>query len=247
MVRSLFSSLGLVAVAAVALTACTIVTNPPPSGPAPATPAPAGNRSNVPVVGATPTATPAPAAGALPTTATGSNGPKVTVDGKEYTTVSRAIAWGSGDKNLPFKGFVHFTNGANTTLPNFDASTPVGVLFTSGFAIAANPYADAFPGIDATRTDHFAIRYEGTFLAPGQGDYIFKLESDDGSRLVIDNLPLITHDGIHAATPKTSSVKLSPGPHNFRLEYFQSARSAAALKLTVTPPGGAEKPFGPVI
>ena len=245
MVRSLFSSLGLAAVAAGALSACTIVTNPPPSGPAAPAPVPAGNRSNVPVAGA---ATTAPAvAGTLPTTATGSNGPKVTVDGKEYTTVSRAIAWGSGDKNLPFKGFVYFTNGANTTLPNFDAATPVGVLFTSSFAASASPYADAFPGIDATRTDHFAIRYEGAFLAPMQGDYIFKIESDDGSRLIIDSLPLLTNDGIHGVTAKSASVKLAPGPHNFRLEYFQGARSGAALKLSVTPPGGAEKPFGPVI
>ncbi|RYE88393.1 MAG: hypothetical protein EOO75_13330 [Myxococcales bacterium] len=245
MVRSLFPSFGLIA-AASGLVGCIVVTSPPPNGTAP-TPAPAGNRSNVPVAGAAGAATVAPAAGTLATTATGSNGPKVTVDGKEYTTVSRALAWGSGDKNLPFKGFVYFTNGANTTLPNFDAATPVGVLFTSSFAASANPYADAFPGIDATRTDHFAIRYEGAFLAPMQGEYIFKLESDDGSRLVIDNLPLLTNDGIHGVTAKTSSVKLAPGPHNFRLEYFQGTRNAAVLRLTVTPPGGAEKPFGPVI
>jgi hypothetical protein len=250
---------------------CVIVAQPGPNnGASSATPAQPNqgnqgnqpNRSGLPVLGraqpsTTATATAAPTATttatAAPTATTTAapaapTGPKVTVDGKEYTTLSSPVAFGGAD-NKPgnFRGFVHWLPTTTTQLPNFDTSTPAGVLFTPGFAVGTASYTEGFPGLDARRVEYFGIRYEGDFAVTVMGDYVFKLESDDGSRLTIDSLPLITNDGVHTAQAKTGTVKLSPGAHRIRLDYFQAGKGAAALKLTVTPPGGAEKPFAALL
>lgn len=246
---------------------CTIVTNPGPNnGASSAAPAqPQGNRSGLPVLrpGQTATAAPttAPAAtgttaptatatatATAPAVAAGPPGPKVTVDGKEYTTVSAPIPFGAGE-NRPgmFKGFVFFLPPTTNQLPSFDGLRPAGVLFTPGFAVNSATYTEGFPGLDAGRVDFFGLRYEGDFAVTSPGDYVFKLESDDGARLTIDSLPLITMDGIHTAQTKTGTVKLSAGPHRMRLEYFQAARGAATLRLLVASPGGAEKPFAALL
>lgn len=228
---------------------CVIVTQPNPNnGASSATPA-KNNRSGLPVHQAGQPATTATAtATATATIPPGPPGPKVTVDNKEYTTVSKPIAFGNGNNQQgSFKGFVYFIPETSTQIPNLDTIATAGVLFTQGFSISTTNYSEGFPGLDAGRMSFFAIRYEGDFAVTTPGDYAFKLESDDGAKLIIDSLPLITNDGIHTAQVKTGTVKLSTGPHRFRLEYFQAAPGAAALKLMVTPPGGAEKPFSPML
>ena len=224
MIRSLLPSFGLVAVGATALAGCVIVTDPQPARTA-------NNRSGVPVNGASPAATTAPAA----------NGPTVNVDGRNYVTVSRAVSFGSGDRSQPFKGLVYFTSGG-AALPNFESMQPVGVVFTNSFSVLAKSYSEGFPGIDPARNTNFAIRYEGTFTAAASGEYIFKLESDDGARFSIDNAPVVDDSGSHPAQVKTGTIRIGPGSHNFRLDYFQGV-GGAALRLSVTPPGGIEKQF----
>jgi hypothetical protein len=239
---------------------CVIVTQPGPNNGASSANPPANNQGGsgrgLPVLR---TGQPAPTQTAAPTAApttpastgtapAGPPGPKVTVDGKEYTTLSKAVAFG-GPENKPgtFRGFVHFLPPTTTQLPNFDAAPPAGVLFTPGFAVSTPNYTEGFPGLDAGRVEYFGIRYEGDFAVTAPGDYVFKLESDDGARLSIDSLPLVVLDGVHTAQTKTGTVKLAPGPHRLRLDYFQAARGAAALRLSVTPPSGAEKPFSAVL
>lgn len=247
--RTAFTSLTITSLLALTVigAGCTIITNPPPNG----GPQPAGNHSKVPVAGAaqpaatTPaTAAPTATATATPAVPAGPAGPRTTVDGKEYTTLSRAVTFGNGD-NRPgaFRGFVYFLPATTTALPNFDSIAPAGVLFTQGFSVSAANYGEGFPGLDAGRFDYFGIRYEGDFAVGVQGEYTFKVESDDGARLVIDSLPVVVLDGVHTAQNKTNMVRLAAGPHRFRLDYFQAARGAVALKVSVTPPGGAEKPF----
>src|SRR5687768_18342236 len=43
------------------------------------------------------------------------------------------------------------------------------------------------------------------------GSYTFRLTSDDGSRLLIDNALVINHDGLHGATPMEGTVTLTTG------------------------------------
>ena len=45
--------------------------------------------------------------------------------------------------------------------------------------------------------------YWGEFYVTDPGDYIFSLDSDDGSKLEIDNQLLIDLDGVHQAVSYT--------------------------------------------
>lgn len=72
-------------------------------------------------------------------------------------------------------------------------------------------------------TEHFGVRYEGTFETPQDGRYEFFLSSDDGSRLSIDGRAILDNDGIHpASTVKSRSLRLTKGPHKLMLDYFEA-------------------------
>jgi len=74
--------------------------------------------------------------------------------------------------------------------------------------------------------DHFSIRWEGSFNAPQTARYTFSLESDDGSRLFIDDAQVIDNWGPHARTTVDGEVELTRGVHRIKVEYFDSELDA---------------------
>jgi hypothetical protein len=102
-----------------------------------------------------------------------------------------------------------------TTLPNFDE--------LKAETVAKLP-ANRFDITPATRPDHFGFVYTGILKVPQDGEYSFSLDSDDGSRLVIDGTEILKYDGIHGVgQPKQAKVKLKQGRRAIRLDYFQGA------------------------
>ena len=70
-----------------------------------------------------------------------------------------------------------------------------------------------------------------------QGEYRFRLTSDDGARLTIDGTQVIDHDGTHGVTGKESGdVRLSAGDHAMLIEHFD-AGGGRSLKLEWRAPG----------
>ncbi len=110
--------------------------------------------------------------------------------------------------------------------------------------IPVRSFNEGFPGI-SERTEWFAIKYTGQFEAKRTGSYLFRLHSDDGSRLYIDGQLVIDNDGAHAPRSRIASVVLNQGKHSFVVKYFQGPRETLALQLFVTPPGKHEKTFRP--
>lgn len=72
------------------------------------------------------------------------------------------------------------------------------------------------------RTEHAALVFEGWIQAPDTGLFGFTLESDDGSRLWIDDRLVIDHDGLHGMSEKRGSIGLFAGLHRFKLAYFNA-------------------------
>jgi hypothetical protein len=64
------------------------------------------------------------------------------------------------------------------------------------------------------------------------GTFLFRLTSDDGSRLQVKGQPLIDHDGAHGMKPKEAMIELTPGTYPWRLEYCQG-NGAHGLELDV--------------
>lgn len=138
------------------------------------------------------------------------------------------------------KGDIYFIPENTSSLPDFSKLKPVGSVYTKSLDITPRSFESGFPGV-TDRTEWFAIRYTGAFSVEKAGDYSFRLHSDDGSKLFIDDKLVIDNDGIHAPQSQIGSVSLQSGIHTIRVEYFQGPRYDIALQLFVTMPGKGEE------
>jgi hypothetical protein len=89
------------------------------------------------------------------------------------------------------------------------------------------------------------LDFKGKFNVENDGDYEFRLLSDDGSMLWLDNTLAIDNDGQHPAQAKIKSWHLTSGKHSIRVLYYQGPRTHVALQLFVKPPDGPERLWGP--
>ena len=108
-------------------------------------------------------------------------------------------------------------------LPEFDAlkAEEVGKLPEGLFTLAPR-----------SRDDSFGFVFEGMINVPKDGRYTFYLDSDDGSRLSVDGLEVVEHDGIHGeGSEHSGSIELKQGRRPIRLDYFQGI---AGFGLTVS-------------
>lgn len=232
--------------------ACVVYTtpqqqSPQPASPAPSTAAPAPSATQAPAPVATASPTPKPAAPQLkkvgihaPLRVLPPGARIIEVDGKPVPVVTKAGPFGGGQASEgALLGLVYFLAEETTKLPNFDEYVPSGALYAKELNVAPRDFTEGFPGVDA-RHEWFAIRYSGQFSTKVAGDYEFRLVSDDGATLRIDNVPLIDNDGLHEASEKRAKIRLMAGQHSIEVRYFQGARPKVALQLFVTPPNGNE-------
>ena len=88
-------------------------------------------------------------------------------------------------------------------------------------------YEGIFPNVFLGNSDfgklmeNFYIDFDGFIYIPEDGEYKFRLTSDDGSRLYINNQMIIDHDGYHGADTKDGRVRLEKGYYPILVEYFQ--------------------------
>jgi hypothetical protein len=89
----------------------------------------------------------------------------------------------------------------------------------------------------------FACIFEGYVIAPKDGMYNIYLNSDDGSRLTIDDKFVIDNDFDHAMVEKKSAIGLAAGFHKIKVTYYQSG---GGLGLRVSAEGqGLDKDLVP--
>ncbi|MFF9687087.1 family 16 glycoside hydrolase [Streptomyces sp. NPDC014623] len=131
------------------------------------------------------------------------------------------------------------------TLRVFDTQVPLSELCTLKPGQTPN-YDKLMPTVDWSTTgdfggyaDNFVAEVSGYLVVPADGTYAFRLNSDDGSRLVIDDREVIDHDGLHGAEPKDGFAQLTAGSHPFRVDYFERSGDQQ-LTLAWKPPGAAD-------
>ncbi len=129
------------------------------------------------------------------------------------------------------------------TLRTYDVQVPLSEICT--LKPGQTPNVDKLmPTINWTTGGEFG--FESNFVThaianidvPAVGSYNFRLTSDDGSRLYIDDQLVIDHDGLHGETSKDGAVTLTAGYHALRVEYFE-AGGEQVLRLAWQPPGAA--------
>ncbi|MCH2105300.1 MAG: DUF1553 domain-containing protein [Planctomycetes bacterium] len=74
----------------------------------------------------------------------------------------------------------------------------------------------------ATRNDSFGFVFDSNLRIPASGDYLFQLDTDDGSRVLVDDKEVVRYDGIHGlGTVKEAVATLEAGLSPITLEFFQ--------------------------
>lgn len=104
----------------------------------------------------------------------------------------------------------------NTSFPNVDLATFDTVTPTSSGNV--DDITVDVPGLQ--KRDSYGVRFSGLIAIPADGKYTFWTNSDDGSRLYIDDKLVVNNDGIHAPQDKQGEADLRAGDHHFVLTYY---------------------------
>jgi len=91
-------------------------------------------------------------------------------------------------------------------------------------------------GFKGGRTEYLGIRWTGMLIAPTEGAYTLYCTSDDGQRIWLDGKPLVDKWIMQSAAEYSATVKLTAGPHPFRLDYMQGMGDGM-IKLEWAGPG----------
>jgi len=117
--------------------------------------------------------------------------------------------------------------GSWNKLPDFEKLKPVKT-------------GEAESGIADTnfskKRDNFGIVIEGELEIKKKGKYTFNLGSDDGSRLLVNGMPVVVNDGVHAVVNKSGSANLDAGVALVRIEFFEKG-GGEHLSLDMSGPG----------
>jgi len=118
-----------------------------------------------------------------------------------------------------------YYEGVWAALPDFSTLTPV----EEGTVPA--------PSVEPRhREDDFAFVYSGYITVPTNGKYTFYVNSDDGSRLLIDNMLVVSNDTLHEERERSGNITLTTGKHALKLFYFQH-QTLHAISLSFSGPG----------
>lgn len=152
----------------------------------------------------------------------------------EPPMVAGATAFGDNVADAEsFMGSIYFLPAETKALPDFAKLSPAGTLFTKSFNVQDRDFTLGFPGVDA-RSEFFGIVYDGPLSVSKEAVYELRLVSDDGARILIDDMPIVNNDGIHTVKEVKGPVRLLAGIHAFRVEYFQSVKPRVALQVFVS-------------
>jgi len=149
-----------------------------------------------------------------------------------------------GNVAFPILAHVYQINNTATVLPDFAnpaQSRKVLTVCMEKYAVPPRNFTEGFPDVPDL-VEWFALQTTTTLQIAEEGDYVFQMNSDDGSKLSIDGKLLIDNDGLHQARgpgpedsqtegQKEATVRLAAGDHPLALDYFQGPKFRIALEL----------------
>ena len=78
------------------------------------------------------------------------------------------------------------------------------------------------------RQDNFSVNWDGYINVPADADYSFRLTSDDGSWLWVDETLLIDNGGDHSSQARFGTVHLGAGYHHIVVRMYENGGAAVA-------------------
>ena len=85
-------------------------------------------------------------------------------------------------------------------------------------------------GLDSSQfSEYYSARHSGAITIPDSGNWTFYLNSDDGSKLWVDNTEVISNVGVHGMREISGTTWLSSGTHTLRTEFFEHGGHAGLI------------------
>ena len=144
----------------------------------------------------------------------------------------------AGDVELPagrLCGRVYDVPRSTRRLPDFEALRPFEMLCTDRLDVSLRNGFPGFPGVRG-RYEWFGLDLQGVVEVRAPGVFSFRLTSDDGSRLFVDDKLVVDDDGYHDVRIAEGTVALGPGEHRVRVAFWNGPGPLAMI-LEVARPG----------
>ena len=116
-------------------------------------------------------------------------------------------------------------------LPDFSTLVPYGRDILPDINIPSSNGYFATSG----RFEFVGAVFNGLVEVPSTDLYVFSLESDDGSRLFIDDQLVLENDGVHRMTEVAGRIALEAGFHRARIEYFEKTQAQGLIARIESP------------
>jgi len=115
----------------------------------------------------------------------------------------------------PVQGIKYnYYEGNWDSIPDFQHLTPVKKGTLDNFSLSSKKVKE-----------YYGFSFEGYINVPSNDIYAFSTNSDDGSSLWIDGKKVVNNDGLHGAKEVESTIALSKGYHEIRVDYFNKTGS----------------------
>jgi len=122
---------------------------------------------------------------------------------------------------------VNIYDGEFTNLPDFKSLTSAKEMTSKSVNARI-----------AEKETNFAMTFDGYINIPENGIYGIFINSDDGSKVIIDDEIVLLNDGLHPrAVEKFDYYGLGKGYHKIRIEYFFTSGRRPMLRLSYETPG----------
>ena len=121
----------------------------------------------------------------------------------------------------------------------YEPAGAVDINSVKGNATASG-VTDRFSNEKKKRTDRFAFEFNGYIKIDKDGIWSFFTDSDDGSKLYIDEEEVVDNDGNHGNVEKNGKAALKKGYHKIKVLYFDSG-GGNALKVSFQTEGETKK------
>jgi hypothetical protein len=151
---------------------------------------------------------------------------------------------GFGKPGPSYNGLIGevFAAGADLdAMPDFSSlGDPIGLIAAGPIDIPAGRFEQGFSGPNGTVNTNFAVRFTGSLNVVEEAEYELCINSDDGSRLYLEDTLVVDNDHASEARETCELVYLESGEYMLRMEYFQGTDPGVALSLSWSI-NGAEK------
>ena len=133
---------------------------------------------------------------------------------------------------------INYYTASNTMMPDFSNMIPFKTEVRSDFCFNST----SGNVLGSGKSEQIALVANGFFDVAAEGYYSFIIKSNDGMKLLINGVEILSHSLIDSPRERATTIYLKSGKNSFQVQYF-NYRNAAELQIKWGAKGGTMKNF----